>query len=143
MRACAVRRLAGPRDMGLMLGRRDITVGEALRRWLRLRCPACGRAAIVARPFQIKDRCSACDVHFKREEGFFVGAVAINLVTTEAVIIAMCVAGAFVVGFEFEALIWPLLATAALFPAAFYHHSWSAWLMFDHLVEKLPRGPGR
>jgi hypothetical protein len=30
---------------------------------------------------------------------------------------------------------------------AFYHHSWSAWLSFDHLVETLPRdmeeGSGR
>jgi uncharacterized protein (DUF983 family) len=126
-----------------MLGRRDISLGDMVLRCLRLRCPACGRASIVARPFQIKDACPSCGVHFKREEGFFVGAVAINLVTTEAVIIFMCIAGAFVVGFEFESMLWPLLATACLFPAAFYHHSWSAWLTFDHLVEKLPRGPDR
>ncbi len=125
-----------------MLRRRDITLGDVLLRCLRLRCPACGRASIVARPFQIKDQCPACGVLFKREEGFFVGAVAINLVTTEAVIIAMCVAGAFVVGFEFESMLAPLLAAALLFPLAFYHHSWSAWLAFDHLVEELPRGPG-
>ena len=124
-----------------MLRRRDITLGDALLRCLRLRCPACGRASIVARPFQIKDHCPSCGVLFKREEGFFVGAVAINLVTTEAVIIAMCVAGAFVVGFEFESMLGALLATAFLFPLAFYHHSWSAWLTFDHLVEKLPGGP--
>jgi uncharacterized protein (DUF983 family) len=131
----------GRRATDTMLGRSDITLGGALWRWLRLRCPACGRASIVARPFQIKDQCPACGVLFKREEGFFVGAVAINLVTTEAVIIFMCIVGAFVVGFEFESMLWPLLATACLFPAAFYHHSWSAWLTFDHLVEKLPRGP--
>jgi uncharacterized protein (DUF983 family) len=119
-----------------------MTFGQALLRCLRLRCPACGRASIVARPFQIKDQCPACGVQFKREEGFFVGAVAINLVTTEAVIILMCIAGAFVVGFEFESMLWALLLTAGLFPAAFYHHSWSAWLLFDHLVEGLPRGPG-
>ena len=120
----------------------DITLRDAVLRCLRLRCPACGRASIVASPFHIKERCPACGVHFKREEGFFVGAVAINLVTTEAVIILMCVAGAFVVGFEFESMLWALLLTAALFPAAFYHHSWSAWLTFDHLVERLPRDPG-
>lgn len=126
-----------------MLGRCDISLGDAVLRCLRLRCPACGRASIVARPFQIKDSCAACGVLFKREEGFFVGAVAINLVTTEAVIIAMCVGGAFVVGFAFESMLWPLLTTAFVFPLAFYHHSWSAWLTFDHLVEKLPQGPAR
>jgi uncharacterized protein (DUF983 family) len=124
-----------------MFGRRDITLGDAVLRCLRLRCPACGRASIVARPFQIKDHCPACGVLFKREEGFFVGAVAINLVTTEAVIIVMCIAGAFVVGFEFESMLGALLATAFLFPFAFYHHSWSAWLTFDHIVERLPEGP--
>jgi uncharacterized protein (DUF983 family) len=125
-----------------MRGRRHATPFDVLLRCLRLRCPACGGASIVASPFQIKDRCPACGAGFKREEGFFVGAVAINLVTTEAVIILMCVGGAFVVGFEFEAMLAPLLATALLFPLAFYHHSWSAWLTFDHLVERLPEGPG-
>jgi hypothetical protein len=24
------------------------------------------------------------------------------------------------------------------FPVAFYHHSWSIWLTFDHFVEGLP-----
>jgi hypothetical protein len=24
------------------------------------------------------------------------------------------------------------------FPLAFYHHSWSLWLGFDHLIESLP-----
>jgi hypothetical protein len=27
---------------------------------------------------------------------------------------------------------------AIIFPIAFYHHSWSLWLGFDHLVESLP-----
>jgi hypothetical protein len=31
-----------------------------------------------------------------------------------------------------------LIVIAVLFPLAFYHHSWSFWLSFDHLVETLP-----
>lgn len=116
---------------------------DVLLRCLLLRCPACGLASIVLRPFQIKEQCPSCDSMFKREEGFFVGAVAINLVTTEAVILAMCVGGVLVAGFNFESMLPALLATALVFPAAFYHHSWSAWLTFDHLVEKLPKGPER
>lgn len=112
---------------------------KLLFRCLLLRCPVCGRSSIVQRPFHIKTSCPACDSLFKREEGFFVGAVAINLVTTEVVILLVCLAGLFVVGFEFESLLPVLLPTAALFPLAFYHHSWSAWLAFDHLVEKLPK----
>ncbi|HEV3471244.1 MAG TPA: hypothetical protein VG148_18105 [Pyrinomonadaceae bacterium] len=113
----------------------------ALIRCLLLRCPACGLASIVLRPFQVKDRCPACGVLFKREEGFFVGAIAINVVTTEAVILLIYVGGVLVAGFDFRAMLAALLAAAALFPVAFYHHSWSLWLTFDHLVEKLPQGP--
>ena len=116
---------------------------KLLVRALLLRCPVCGLASIARRPFHIRDFCPSCDAHFKREEGFFVGAVAINLVTTEAVIIALCVAGAFVVGFEFESMLTALLTTAALFPAAFYHHSWGAWLAFDHFIEPLPKLSGQ
>jgi uncharacterized protein (DUF983 family) len=113
----------------------------ALIRCLLLRCPACGLASIVLRPFQVKDHCPSCGVLFKREEGFFVGAIAINVVTTEAVILLIYVAGVLVAGFDFRSMLAALLSTAALFPVAFYHHSWSAWLTFDHLVEKLPQGP--
>jgi uncharacterized protein (DUF983 family) len=112
-------------------------------RWLLLRCPACGLASIVLRPFQIKDRCPSCGVLFKREEGFFVGAIAINVVTTEAVILLIYVAGVLVAGFDFQSMLVALLTAAALFPVVFYHHSWSAWLTFDHIVEKLPQGPVR
>ena len=36
-----------------------------------------------------------------------------------------------------------LFTLAALLPVALYHHSWSVWLAFDHLVETLPRYAGR
>jgi hypothetical protein len=32
-----------------------------------------------------------------------------------------------------------LFVVAITFPVAFYHHSWSLWLGFDHLIESLPR----
>jgi hypothetical protein len=48
---------------------------------------------------------------------------------------------------NFEVVLTVLFIIALLFPVAFYHHSWSAWLSFDHLVETLPRdmeeGSGR
>jgi len=30
-----------------------------------------------------------------------------------------------------------------LFPVAFYHHCWSIWLGFDHLIEGLPKNKKR
>src|SRR6266436_5259318 len=56
-------------------------------RCLKLLCPACGGASIVERPFHLKHRCNACGVVFKREEGFFVGAIMANVVATEVLIL--------------------------------------------------------
>ncbi len=60
---------------------------QILMRCLGLRCPVCGRSSIVQTPFKIKDHCPVCGAHFKREEGFFVGAISVNVVTTELVIL--------------------------------------------------------
>src|SRR5713226_2388773 len=56
-------------------------------RCLRLKCPACGRASIIERPLTIKSRCTSCPTIFKREEGFFVGAIMANVVATEVLIL--------------------------------------------------------
>ncbi len=110
-----------------------------LLRSVRLRCPACGQSSIVQRPFKIKDHCPVCRAHFKREEGFFVGAISINVVTTELVILALYLASLPFIGSYYQLVLSFLLVVALLFPVAFYHHSWSLWLGFDHLVESLPR----
>lgn len=110
---------------------------EAFRRCLRLLCPACGRSSIVKKPFQIKHRCDSCQVYFKREEGFFVGAILINVVTTELAILLVYLMSMAVIGTYYQLVIALLLVIALAFPVAFYHHSWSLWLTFDHAVEGL------
>lgn len=110
-----------------------------LSRCLRLRCPVCGRASIVARPFHIRHHCPSCDALFQREAGFFVGAIMVNVVTTEVVIIAVYLISLLFISSHYQLMITFLIVLALLFPLAFYHHSWSIWLAFDHLVEKLPR----
>ena len=63
------------------------TILLTLWRCLKLQCPVCGGASIVQRPFYIKKNCTACGVIFKREEGFFVGAIMANVVATEVLIL--------------------------------------------------------
>ena len=112
---------------------------KTLSRALRLKCPVCGESSIVGSPFHIKHQCPACDALFKREDGFFVGAIMANVVTTEFVILVLYVAALPVVNTRFELVLTILSAVALVFPVAFYHHSWSLWLGFDHLVETLPK----
>jgi len=110
-----------------------------LSRSLRLRCPACGRSSIVGKPFQIKHQCSSCNVLFKREDGFFVGAILANVVVTEFVIIAVYLLSLGIFASRYQLVLGILFAVAVIFPVAFYHHSWSLWLGFDQLVEGLPQ----
>ncbi|MDT5063477.1 MAG: hypothetical protein QOH63_3936 [Acidobacteriota bacterium] len=74
-----------------------------------------------------------------REEGFFVGAILINVMATEMAILLIYLIALVVLGFDYQLVLTVLFIAALLFPIAFYHHSWSIWLGFDHIVETLPK----
>lgn len=78
---------------------------------------------------------------FKREDGFFVGAILANVITTEFVIVLVYVISLPVFAAHYQLVLGVLFLLAVLFPFAFYHHSCSLWLGFDHLVESLPKMP--
>ena len=119
------------------------TVLKTLARGARLCCPACGGRSVFQSPFRVRADCPACGTVFQREAGFFVGAIMLNVVTTEAAV--MVAAGLCLLAFpgRDRLLLGLLLAVAFLFPIAFYHHAWSLWLAGDHLVEGLPRRRSR
>jgi uncharacterized protein (DUF983 family) len=121
------------------VNRNGRSIFKVLTRALRLRCPACGQSSIVRGPFQIRHHCPQCRSLFKREEGFFVGAIMANVITTEFVILVACFVWLFLFGSTYEKALVALFITALIFPVAFYHHSWSLWLGFDYLVESLPK----
>ena len=112
---------------------------KTLARGLRLRCPVCGESGVFRAPFHVRHHCPACGALFQREAGFFVGAIMINVVTTEGAV--MLAFGLCLLTLEGgSALTLPVLfAVALLFPVLFYHHSWSLWLAGDHVVERLPK----
>jgi hypothetical protein len=62
-----------------------------------------------------------------------------NVLTTEFVILAVCLVGLILIGSSYESVLAGLIVVALVFPVAFYHHSWSFWLAFDYLVEGLPK----
>ena len=106
---------------------------------LSLRCPACGRSSIFQSRFRVRRHCPSCRALFEREEGFFVGAIMVNVVTTEMVILAAYIVCLLTIGFTEELILTVLLPVAIIFPVGFYRHSWSVWLSLDHLVERLPQ----
>jgi uncharacterized protein (DUF983 family) len=125
------------------LKRESPSIIKTLSRCLRLRCPVCGLSSIVQRPFKVKHHCPLCAALFMREAGFFVGAILVNIVTTEFVILSIYILFLVLLGFGYQVVLPTLFVAALLFPVAFYHHSWSIWLGFDHLVEGLPKNPAK
>lgn len=109
-----------------------------MQRCLRLLCPACGKSLIAQSPFKIRHHCPSCGALFQREEGFFVGAITINVVTTELIILVLYLACLLTIG-NYQLILTVLFIAGLLFPVAFYHHSWSIWLSLDHLIESLPQ----
>lgn len=114
------------------------TIILTLGRCLKLQCPACGRASIVERPFHLKHRCDACGVVFKREEGFFVGAIMANVMATEVLILLVYFLCLLLTNLGEQSMLTVLFVVGVTFPLFFYHHSWSLWLAIDHLIEGLP-----
>ena len=112
---------------------------STLARGLWLRCPACGVARVFQKPFRVRPECPACGTIFQREEGFFVGAIMLNVVTTEAAVMLTAGLALLLLPASGGLLLGLLFAVALLFPVVFYHHAWSLWLAGDHLVEGLPR----
>lgn len=125
--------------MGEIVKRERPSIISTLVRCLLLRCPVCGLSSIIQSPFKIKHHCPSCAALFMREAGFFVGAILINVVTTEMTILAAYLLCLVVFSFDYQWVLTTLFTAALLFPVAFYHHSWSIWLGFDHLVEGLPK----
>ena len=58
--------------------------GRMLLRGLRKRCPNCGAGKLFGGYFRMVERCPRCGYRFERQEGFAVGAMAVNIVVTEA-----------------------------------------------------------
>jgi uncharacterized protein (DUF983 family) len=112
---------------------------RVLQRCLTLRCPVCGETSIAERPFHIRHHCPVCLSLYKREDGFFVGAILANVVITELVILVFCFFCLLVLGADYEKVLVVLFIVALVFPVGFYHHSWALWLGFDYLVESLPK----
>ncbi|HET7092625.1 MAG TPA: DUF983 domain-containing protein, partial [Thermomicrobiales bacterium] len=61
--------------------RARVLLGRALMR----RCPYCGGRGIFANYFTLKEQCPHCGARFDREEGYFLGGYALNLIAAEFV----------------------------------------------------------
>ncbi|HEU5347014.1 MAG TPA: DUF983 domain-containing protein [Ktedonobacterales bacterium] len=100
---------------------------------LRLRCPYCGKGRLFSHGYTMNDHCSFCGWKFEREEGYWIGAVAINLGVAEMLAAAAAIPLAIM-------QVSPLLVMGIgiplviALPFLFYRHSKSFWMALDFMI---------
>jgi uncharacterized protein (DUF983 family) len=110
--------------------------GLLLGRALRLRCPVCGQGRIFRSWLGMYERCPRCDWRYEREEGYFTGATAINLVVSELVVAALVIPLAIMQ--TSPAVVIPLALTVpVLLPILGFRHSRSLWMALDLMLHPL------
>ncbi len=104
---------------------------------LFLRCPYCGKGKLFRRFYSMYDRCSVCGWRYEREEGYWTGAIALNLVVTELLIAIVTVP--VVIWLAVSGLpIWPLVAIGLpmcfILPLLFFRHAKSFWMSLYFMI---------
>jgi uncharacterized protein (DUF983 family) len=102
-------------------------------RGLRQRCPRCGVGKLFKRGFTMYERCPHCGWLYEREEGYWTGAIAVNLIVTELIVAAFVVPLA-----AAQVPLVPLFAiglpATVLLPILFYRWSKSLWMTIDFML---------
>jgi uncharacterized protein (DUF983 family) len=114
-----------------------VTMSRALGR----RCPYCGSPGIYDGYFALRERCPGCGVRFEREEGYFLGAYALNLIVAEFLALGLAIILIFQTDLRDLQLIWQEVIAVALaitFPVALFPFSRTVWIAMD-LVFHPPR----
>ena len=108
---------------------------QILWRGLKLKCPRCGQGSLYRAPFRMEHSCEICDLVFEREQGYFMGAIYINVIVTESLLIA-AVLIYFTSSIRFDQKLFTILfVLGAMLPLLFFHHSRSLWLALDHIID--------
>ena len=106
-------------------------------RGLLLRCPNCGKGKLFRRGFTMYEKCPVCGWRYEREEGYWTGAVAVNLVVTELLIALVAVPLAVALALAqkpITLLIIIGLPLPFILPLLFFRHAKSLWMSIDFMV---------
>lgn len=127
--------------------RMNVTQKQILQRGLANRCPNCGGHTLFRadRWFELNRECPDCGLKLEREEGFFLGAMALNYgVTCWAFLLPVALLWYAGILGDTAAIVIALLG-AFLVPAALYRasRSWQLMLYYFFFPGHLPANGGR
>lgn len=117
------------------MANRTLKPSRALMLWrgLRRKCARCGEGKLFHGWFRMVPDCPNCELHFEKEPGYWVGAVAINTAVIGVVFIAVFIAfsAATVPDIPWVTLLLIEVPIMALLPIAFYPYSKTLWVGID------------
>ena len=107
--------------------------GGQLGRGLRKRCPNCGGGNLFQGFFRLKPACPACGYVFEREDGYWTGAMIVNIAACEAWFFFLFVGVLLATApdIEWGPVLLVALVTNGILPVVFYPHSKTIWMALD------------
>jgi len=84
----------------------------------------------------LRERCPRCGVRFEREEGYFLGAYALNLIVAEFLGLGLALVLIFKTDLRYLPLLWQEVIAVALaiaFPVTLFPFSRTVWIAMDLL----------
>ena len=78
--------------------------------------------------------CEYCDLIYEREQGYFIGAIYLNVIGTESLLLGTLLIYGLITGTVNQTILTVLIVLALTLPLVFFHHSRSLWLALDHIL---------
>jgi uncharacterized protein (DUF983 family) len=100
------------------------------------RCPHCGAPDIFRNYLTLKDHCPRCGYTFEREEGYFLGAYAVNLLAAEFITVALLVYFLVNTDYSWVTLELIFIPLAVLLPILFFPFARTLWMTIDLMVDR-------
>lgn len=113
-----------------------VSRGQIVARGLTLRCPNCGSRSLfeAGRPLRLNRQCPNCQLPFERDEGSFLGAIALNYGITTVAFLMPVLVGYLLSWYSGLTASIVALIGSLLVPLLIYRPSRSWWLMNYYLV---------
>lgn len=120
----------------------QVTRGQIISRGLANRCPNCGGRTLfkAGTLFELDRACRACGLKIEKDEGFFLGAMAINYGVTCVGLLVPVVILWYLGALSGRVAVGLALVLAVLAPLALYRssRSWQLMLYYFFLPQHLP-----
>lgn len=87
-------------------------------------------------------RCPVCGLSFEREDGYFVGAMYVGMVTTSGLAIGLYAVGRLLLDLGDGVLLAILIPVMLVLPPLLWRHTRAIWLALDYAIDPRPPSGG-